>query len=125
MNRVLGTGRLTKDPSELYKHQSGKVSTEFTLAIRDGKDKQGNDLVTFAPMKAWGRLAENICEIYKKGYLVEYEGRLSVYQDRMKVTVDNIWILSSPKGEEFMSQETEEIDEDNFFDDDKDPFDFD
>ena len=73
MNRVLLTGRLTRDP-ELRTTASGKAVAQFTVASHEfaaGKEK-----AEYHNIVAWDRLAE-ICGRYLgKGQQVSVEGRL-------------------------------------------------
>jgi single-strand DNA-binding protein len=73
MNRVLLTGRLTRDP-ELRTTAGGKSVAQFSVASHEyvgGKEKP-----EFHSVVTWGRLAE-ICGRYLgKGQQVALEGRL-------------------------------------------------
>jgi single-strand DNA-binding protein len=74
MNRVLLTGRLTRDP-ELRSTASGKHVTSFSIAtneyVANGKEKS-----EFHNVVTWDKLAE-ICGRYLgKGQQVALEGRL-------------------------------------------------
>ncbi len=69
MNKVFLIGRLTKDP-EIRVTQTGKKVASFSIAISEGKDSNGQEMVTFMNCSAWERLAE-ILEMYvKKGVKV-------------------------------------------------------
>ena len=74
MNRVLLTGRLTRDP-EMRSLASGKQVTTFTVAsnafIGGGKEK-----AEYHPVVAWDRLAEIAGRYLGKGQQVAIEGRL-------------------------------------------------
>jgi single-strand DNA-binding protein len=74
MNKVLLTGRLTRDP-ELRSLASGKQVTTFTVAsnefIGGGKEK-----AEYHPVVAWDRLAEIAGRYLGKGQQVAIEGRL-------------------------------------------------
>ena len=74
MNKVLLTGRLTRDP-ELRVLASGKNVTTFSVAtneyVGNGKEK-----AEFHSVVAWDRLAD-ICGSYLgKGMTVAIEGRI-------------------------------------------------
>ena len=56
MNRVLLTGRLTRDP-EMRTLASGKVVTQFNLATNDYRPK-GGERSEFHSIVTWDRLAE-------------------------------------------------------------------
>src|SRR5512140_3576103 len=74
MNRVLLTGRLTRDP-EMRTTAAGKVVVQFSVATHEyiggGKEKS-----EFHDVVAWGRLAETCGKYLGKGQQVGIEGRL-------------------------------------------------
>ena len=74
MNKVLLTGRLTRDP-EMRSLATGKNVTTFTVAsnefIGGGKEK-----AEYHPVVAWDRLAEIAGRYLGKGQQVAIEGRL-------------------------------------------------
>ena len=74
MNKVLLTGRLTRDP-EMRSLASGKAVTQFSIAtneyIGQGKEKaEDHNIVT------WDRLAQTCGEFLGKGQQVAIEGRI-------------------------------------------------
>ena len=73
MNRVLLTGRLTRDP-ELRTTAGGKAVAQFAVASHEyagGKEKS-----EFHNVVAWDRLAETCGRYLGKGQQVAVEGRL-------------------------------------------------
>lgn len=74
MNRVLLTGRLTRDP-ELRTTAAGKAVAQFAVATHEyvggGKEKS-----EFHNVVAWDRLAETCGRYLGKGQQVAVEGRL-------------------------------------------------
>jgi single-strand DNA-binding protein len=74
VNKVLLTGRLTRDP-EMRSLASGKQVTTFTVAsnafIGGGKER-----AEYHPVVAWDRLAEIAGRYLGKGQQVAVEGRL-------------------------------------------------
>ena len=74
MNKVLLTGRLTRDP-EMRSLASGKNVTTFTVASNEflgvGKEK-----AEYSPIVTWDRLAEIAGQYLGKGQQVAIEGRL-------------------------------------------------
>jgi single-strand DNA-binding protein len=74
VNKVLLTGRLTRDP-EMRSLASGKNVTSFTVAtnvfVGGGKEKS-----EYHPIVAWDRLAEIAGRYLGKGQQVAIEGRL-------------------------------------------------
>jgi single-strand DNA-binding protein len=72
MNRVLLTGRLTRDP-ELRTLASGKTVTQFSIATNDYRG--GKELSEYHSIVTWDRLAEICGQYLGKGQLVALEGR--------------------------------------------------
>lgn len=77
MNRVLITGRLTRDP-ELRTLASGKVVTQFSVATNDYRG--GTEKAEYHNIVTWDRLAEICGQYLGKGQLVALEGRLQTRQ---------------------------------------------
>ena len=77
MNRVMLTGRLTRDP-ELRTLSTGKTVTQFSLATNDYR--AGKELSEFHSIVTWDRLAEICGQYLGKGQLVALEGRLQTRQ---------------------------------------------
>lgn len=78
INKVLLSGRLTRDP-ELRYTPSGVAVMTFSLALnRRYKDQSGEwkDEVSYVSVVAWQRQAELASEYLKKGSAVYVEGRL-------------------------------------------------
>ena len=74
MNKVLLTGRLTRDP-EMRNLASGKAVTQFSLATNEYRTN-GQEKAEYHNVVTWDRLAE-ICATYlSKGQQVAVEGRL-------------------------------------------------
>jgi len=72
MNKVLLTGRLTRD-AESRSTPSGNTVFNFGLAVPEGKDK-----VTFVEIEAWDNVAAGISPYLTVGKGIEVEGRLKV-----------------------------------------------
>jgi single-strand DNA-binding protein len=77
MNRVLLTGRLTRDP-ELRTLASGKTVTQFSVATNDYRG--GSEKAEYHNIVTWDRLAEICGQYLGKGQLVALEGRLQTRQ---------------------------------------------
>jgi single-strand DNA-binding protein len=75
MNKVMLTGRLVKDP-ESKTTSSGKKVVSFSIAVNDGKSKEGTELVSYFNLNAWERLADVVESYAKKGTKVLVMGRL-------------------------------------------------
>jgi single-strand DNA-binding protein len=77
MNRVLLTGRLTRDP-EMRTLANGKTVTQFSIATNEYRG--GTEKAEFHTVVTWDRLAEICAQYLGKGQLVAIEGRLQTRQ---------------------------------------------
>jgi len=78
VNRVLLTGRLTRDP-EMRALASGKTVATFTVATNEYRAK-GQERSEYHPVVTWDRLAEICTQYLGKGQQVAVEGRLQTRQ---------------------------------------------
>ncbi len=74
MNRVLLTGRLTRDP-EMRSLASGKAVTQFSVATNEYIG-QGKEKAEYHNIVTWDRLAQTCGEFLGKGQQVAIEGRI-------------------------------------------------
>ncbi len=110
MNNVQLIGRITKDPEvkTFGKGQNAVDLCRFTLAIRDGKDQEGNERTQFISCAAWGKVVEIIGSYVRKGEMLAVDGKLvnnnyekdgqMIYQT--EVRVQNVYLLPNPQQEE-------------------------
>ncbi len=77
MNRVMLTGRLTRDP-ELRSLANGKSVTQFSIATHDYR--AGSERAEYHNVVTWDRLAEICSQYLGKGQLVAVEGRIQTRQ---------------------------------------------
>ncbi len=77
MNKVLLSGRLTRDP-EMRKLASGKSVTQFSVATNDYRG--GSEKSEYHSVVTWDRLAEICGQYLGKGQLVNIEGRIQTRQ---------------------------------------------
>jgi single-strand DNA-binding protein len=84
MNRVLLTGRLTRDP-EMRSLPSGKVVTNFSVATNEYRG--GEERTEYHSIVTWERLAEICGQYLGKGQMVSLEGRLQTrnWEDDRKI----------------------------------------
>jgi single-strand DNA-binding protein len=75
MNKIFLIGNLTKDP-EIKVTQSGKKLAKFSMAINDGKNSAGQEMVQYFNLTAWDKLADIIESYVKKGHKVAIIGSL-------------------------------------------------
>ena len=76
MNKIIITGRLTREPEVRYT-QNGKAVAGFTVAV-DKYVGQGEKSADFIPVVAWDKLAEICGNNLGKGSKILVEGRLQI-----------------------------------------------
>ena len=78
MNKVVISGRLTRDPEVRYTPNQ-KVVCSFTLAVdRPFVNLQGQREADFIPVVVWGKAAELCGNSLAKGHRLLVEGRLQI-----------------------------------------------
>jgi single-strand DNA-binding protein len=78
INRVMLTGRLTRDPETKYL-PSGTAVTMLGIAVNrryQDKNNEWKDETSFFDVETWGKVAERCAEQLQKGRPVYVEGRL-------------------------------------------------
>lgn len=110
MNKVVLTGRTTKQVDLQYVGQKQQPRARFTLAVtRRYKNADGMSETDFIQCAAWGKTAENMSIYCGKGSLVSISGRLrsdsymNDQQQRIYVTevvVDEVEFLVTKKDED-------------------------
>ena len=115
MNRTILIGRLTKNP-ELRKSQSGNSIVNFTLAVDNGKDKNGEKTTLFIDVVCFNATADNVAKYTTKGTLVGIDGKLHQRsyesKDGRKVNVieiyaDSVQFLETKKVKEEVEEDEE------------------
>lgn len=76
MNKVILTGRLTRDPDQRMSQNNLEISRFSLAAQSDYSSKTGERLVEFVNCVAFGKLAGTINRYCKKGNLVGIQGRI-------------------------------------------------
>lgn len=103
MNKVLLTGRLTRDP-ELRYTSYNKAVCNFTIATNRPVVRDGEKIADFINCIVWGKTAENLSKYQSKGSLIGIDGRLESrsYDDKdgnkryvTEVQVEHIEFLGS------------------------------
>ncbi len=93
MNKVVLSGRITKDPEIRYT-QSGMPNLRFSLAVdRQTRDTQGNRVADFVSCVAFSQQADFMSRFVKKGNMLLIEGRIQTGQfqgqdGQMRYTTD-------------------------------------
>jgi single-strand DNA-binding protein len=120
INKVMVTGRLTRDPETRYL-ATGQAVTKMSVAVnRRFQDKNGEwrDETAFIDVETWGKLAERCAETLKKGRPVYVEGRLKqdswekdgVKQSKLLISAERVSAFEVPQrgdaggGEEDLSE---------------------
>lgn len=82
MNKVILTGRLTRDP-ELRYTANNKAVCDFTIATNRPVVRDGERVADFINCRVWNKTAENLDKYQTKGNLIAVAGRMQVdnYQD--------------------------------------------
>jgi single-strand DNA-binding protein len=110
MNRVLLTGRLTRDP-ELRSLPSGKAVTTFSVATNEYRG--GEERTEYHTVVTWERLAEICGQYLGKGQLVSLEGRLQTrrWEDdrkikhyRTEVVASSVEMLSGRRKKDYAAE---------------------
>lgn len=107
INRVMLTGRLTRDPETKYL-PSGTAITNISIAVnRRYQDKSGEwrDDTSFIDVEIFGKAAERVAETARKGGAVYVEGRLKqeswerdgVKQSKIRVSADVVKPFDVPQ----------------------------
>ena len=95
MNQVILSGRLVRDP-ELRQTMSNKAACSFSIAVYDGKDKDGNKKSIFVNCSAWDATAESIAQYFRKGSQILVSGKWeqnSYEKDGQKKKYDQVRVL--------------------------------
>lgn len=110
MNRVLLTGRLTRDP-EMRTLPSGKAVTNFSVATNEYR--AGEERTEYHSIVTWERLAEICGQYLGKGQLVSLEGRLQTrsWEDdrnqkhwKTEVVASQVEMLSGRKKKDYAAE---------------------
>lgn len=75
MNKLILTGRLTKDPELRYTPGKGTAVTNFSMAVDDGFGD--NKKTYFFNVVVWGKSAETVAQYTSKGSKVLVNGKLT------------------------------------------------
>lgn len=106
INKVLITGRLTRDPETKYLASGQAVTTLGVAVNRRFQDKSGEwrDDTMFIDVETWGKTAERCAENLKKGQPVYIEGRLKQdtwerdgqKQSKIRINADSVKSFEVP-----------------------------
>ena len=114
MNKVILTGRLTRDPELRYTGSNIPVAT-FSLATNRPVTRDGERVADFINCIVWNKQAENLAKYQSKGNLIAVEGniRTDSYKDKdgntryqTYVLVNTIEYLGAKKQENSSNENT-------------------
>lgn len=124
MNKVIIIGRLSKEPEIKILGSSGNPVASFSIATNRKYKKKGSEEWTeessFFDVEAYGNLADRVGKNLMKGYQIYLEGRLKQdrwekdghMQSRVKIIAEKIFLLSKPKQEGQVEENTDLSEED-------------
>ena len=107
MNSAVIVGRVGQDPEVKY-FESGKVKTNFSLAVNRWDAKTKAEVADWFSVDVWDKQAEFAGEYIKKGRLVAVDGRIAVNKwtdasgtekQRFNIVAGNVRLLGSKKDE--------------------------
>ena len=107
MNTATIIGRAWQD-AEIRYFESGKVKTNFSLAVGRWDSKTKEEVTDWFNVEVWDKQAEIVGEWVKKGRLVGVEGRLAVNKwqtpdgemaERYLIRGTNVRLMGSKKDE--------------------------
>ena len=108
MNSVVIVGRAGQD-SDIKYFESGKVGTNFSLAVNRWDSKTKAEVTDWFNVDVWDKQAEFAGEYVKKGRMVAVEGRIAINKwkdqtgeekERFLVVANNIRLLGSKRDAE-------------------------
>lgn len=76
MNKIILTGRLTRDPEIRYAQQSNTAIARYTLAVDRQVKREGEPQADFLRCVAFGRTAEFAEQYLRKGTKIAVTGRI-------------------------------------------------
>lgn len=97
MNKVILIGNLTRDIEVRYTQSNIPVG-QFTVAINNGKDEQGNSRpADFINCVIWEKQAENMKKYTQKGSMIAVEGKIKNdnYEDEQGNKKYRTYVLAS------------------------------
>lgn len=133
MNKVIISGRLTRDSELSYIASTSTPKMSFSLAVeRNYQKDKNNKKVDFINMEMIGKHCENLCQYVTKGKAILVEGELNIDQYEKdgekrsftKVKVDRLEFLAGNSNANTENKQNNEykIEEFNDFDEDEIPF---
>ena len=131
MNKVIISGRLTRDSELSYIASTSTPKMSFSLAVeRNYQKDKNNKKVDFINCEMLGKHTENLCQYVTKGKQILVEGELNIdnyekdgeKRSYTKVKVDRLEFLSNATTEKKTNTDTLEFADFQEVNDDEIPF---
>lgn len=124
MQTLIIAGNVGKD-AVLRRTQSGDPILGFSVAVDNGKDKNGNDRPsTWYDCSVFGKRAEGLAKHIVKGSKLTVQGRPTarVHEDKayLGISVDNLTFMGGPKAQQQRQEEPERDNRDSYGNDFRD-----
>jgi len=117
MNKVILTGRLTKDP-EISSSAAGTTFARFSIAVPRKYKKEGEPDTDFFNCSTFGKTAEFVEKYFKKGNKIEVSGRLEnnnyTNKEGKKIYDVRVMVEEADFGDSKGSQSEQQQTTDNF-----------
>ena len=124
MNKIILTGRLTKDAELSFLPSVGIPKINFSLAVeRNYQKDKNNKKVDFINCEMLGKHTENLCQYVTKGKLISVDGEVNIEpyekdgekRSYTKVKVDKLEFLggASTENKKDFSNDLQEISTDD------------
>jgi single-strand DNA-binding protein len=96
MNKIFLIGNLTKDPI-INTTKSGMKTAQISLAINEGKDKEGNNTVIYYNCTAFDKQAQLMENYVKKGHkiMIAGRGKNESYDNKEGIKVNTFKVIIS------------------------------
>jgi single-strand DNA-binding protein len=111
MNKVILSGRLTKDP-EISSSASGTKFARFSIAVPRKYKKEGEPDADFFNCSTFGKTSDFVEKYFKKGNKIEVSGRLEnnsyTNRDGKKVNETRVMVEEADFGESKGSSQTQQ-----------------
>lgn len=111
MNKVILTGRLTRDPEVRYSHgENATAIGRYSVAVNRSFRREGDQTADFVNCVCFGKLAEFAEKYFTKGMKVDLVGRLQTgsytNKDGVKVYTTDVIVESMEFGESKSARDT-------------------
>ena len=105
MNKIILTGRLTKNAELSYLPSVGTPKMAFSLAVeRNYQKDKNNKKVDFINCEMLGKHTENLAQYVTKGKAILVEGELNIeqYEKDGEIYTERFWSRTKPKDRNYI-----------------------